>query len=623
MTSSTASCGAARYPSKATAGGLPAAEQPATPDAVPREADDLRPAPALPGRASILRAALVFLLPVLVWAAWLAGNYRGLVTAEGLHLAQVSRNVAEGRGWITDVITPLGLRDKPALENHPELWHPPLFIMWEATLFRLLGPHGKVAAAASGFWWLALAWVSFGFTRSMANTAIAFLALLSLLLNPVLLDLSVAGTGHTMTATLLVALFWQMAHAARRRGPAGADAAPAATIPAGDIVRSGLLVSALCLTDYDLVLPSLAVWLLVWLAVDPWATVAERIRHRGEFKLPLLQAWAWITRHPMPRVAALFLGVVIVATAPWWIRNARVTGDPLYSLHRYSMLTGTDTYPGQSVFRYFSDATPDPVAFAVTHTREMLAKIVTGLDQGAAVLVKDVNPLIFAAFCAMLVMPAGGRPVRLLARVAAVVMLLHLGAVASHEQDRAGLAVLIPLAVCLGLAGCFAWVSEVYPAPTPERDASIEGRRIALPAAPVLVVAFAVLAASALGMLACRIGRPAPGRLEVSPNIGQLVGQMPPGGAVLSTCPWTLAWQGRVSAVWMPEDRSSLTSMKSTFGFRLPWLYFTKQRAMPVSNDQASAAWFDWIRSRVNGRTAEKSLSLIPREYVFPLGDRP
>lgn len=581
------------------------------------------PGLVLPSRGKVLRAMLVVVLPIIVWAVWFAGNYRGLVTSEGLHFAQLSRNIAEGGGWVTSVVTPLGLHDFPRIEQHPELWRAPLYALGQACLFFLAGPHGTVAAVASGLPWMLLLWYTYRFVRRIANVAVSLLVFLLVLMNPVLLDLSIAGTPHTLAALLLVCFFGQF-HAAALTREARRAAAPDAPdrIPVRSIAGTALLAAAIALTDHDLALPVMLLGMFLWLMVSPWVVVASIVRHRGSTTTRLLKTWTWLTRHPLPRVAGLFLAVFVAATSAWWGRSARLTGDPFYTLHHYSLMTNTRTHPGQSIYRQFSTATTLPEAFALTHPHEMLVKISAGLNEGLTTLIKDTNPFVFAVFCAVLLMPARRNTVRLLMRAVATLALAHLLAVAAHEQDRNDLAVLIPLILVFGVAELFGWLNALYEKESRSFSTTQRKAEPLLPPAPIVATLLVLILFSVTAVVGSRLAATPKARLAVSPNIEFLSGRLEAGTAVLSACPWIPAWQGRVSSIWMPGDHDSMNTLKNSFGRQAGWLYFTRQRALAATPDEPPAVWFEWIRTRLGAAKPVKNLSAIPREYVFaPGGD--
>ena len=91
------------------------------------------------GGAKIIKRIAATLAFVVVAAMYDSLDYQGFSTQEAMESAQLARNVAQGKGWVTDSIRPLVLylldRTNPGSARHalqegvPDLTQPPLYPM--------------------------------------------------------------------------------------------------------------------------------------------------------------------------------------------------------------------------------------------------------------------------------------------------------------------------------------------------------------------------------------------------------------------------------------------------------------------------------------------------------------
>lgn len=66
-------------------------------------------------------------------------QFTTLNTPDPFDYAQLARNLAEGKGFTTQLITPLSWREVPQLTAHPNLWWAPLYPLMVAASFQLIG----------------------------------------------------------------------------------------------------------------------------------------------------------------------------------------------------------------------------------------------------------------------------------------------------------------------------------------------------------------------------------------------------------------------------------------------------------------------------------------------------
>lgn len=237
------------------------------------------------------------------------------------HLS-VARHLGRGEGFLTDVAYPLSFAWPFARTLPQPLLHraPGYPLLLAGPVAAAGGPERAVAAARllqvvllGGLVWLgSAAWLA----RGRPGAAIGWAALL--VAHP-LVGYAV-DWGHDELAAALVLLACWLRHRDGARAPAAAD---------------GLLLGALALLRPE----------LLWLP-------------------PL---W-WLLRRPArPRLRALAVCAVACAAVagPWAVRNARLTGDPLFSLQAHAEhLKDTRAFPGYTVYRQLE---PRPLVATLLH----------------------------------------------------------------------------------------------------------------------------------------------------------------------------------------------------------------------------------------------------------------
>ena len=65
----------------------------------------------------------------------------------------------------------------------------------------------------------------------------------------------------------------------------------------------------------------------------------------------------------------------LVALAPWMVHNVMRGHSPIFSLFWFEAMSGTDAWPGDSVWRSMSAASTNPLGFVFTHPLQMARKI--------------------------------------------------------------------------------------------------------------------------------------------------------------------------------------------------------------------------------------------------------
>lgn len=289
--------------------------------------------------SSLFSLALVLMVAAATGFYFYGHTFRGL-TPGALDCAQLARNIFRGAGFSSDILPAGALAAANPRAFNPEMGQGPLFPLLLGALFSIAGERDGVVAGFSLALFVASAALLFWLARRLTqSTAIATLSALTFALSLPVLGLGILGQPQSLSGFLLLLTLLALTpkalaaetrfEDAERRSialhdyinpGAGADApgtdatgtatdgADAAASPR-EAGQPNYFVAGLCAAACYL--------------SDPLALL---------FLVPLIAGWGrglggWKRRS----VASFALGFGILAL-PWWIRNARLVGNPLFSL---------------------------------------------------------------------------------------------------------------------------------------------------------------------------------------------------------------------------------------------------------------------------------------------------
>lgn len=251
-----------------------------------------------------------------------------LGTESAMEIAQLSRNIANGKGFTTNVIRPLALQRHKDIATMPDMTTPPLYPRVQA-VFMARDSSDKRAVATSAFFYLLTIPVLYLLARGMFNQNAAILAVVAYTLAVGMIASALSGLPLTMATFLLTWFFYACFRFAQTARPADEDEPVDSRSLAKWGVLAGLLLSSCYLTDYALL------WVCVPALFFVWRNGGSR--HRAAF--------------------AGFLAAFLIPTLAWMIRNYNVTGHAVYGLRALELGVGTKDYPGSSLFRSVSAPT--------------------------------------------------------------------------------------------------------------------------------------------------------------------------------------------------------------------------------------------------------------------------
>ncbi len=353
-----------------------------------------RPAPeavgALAGLLFVLGVALVF------WLAYYRAAFRGLFINDAHDYASIARNIALGRGFLSQYVTPLGLVHHGVPQ--PDLWRAPLWPLVLAGFQLLFGFTDKASALAGGACFIAAACLLFLLGRRWFNLPVALAASLLYLFSAQLLEFSISG----LTEPLAVLLMLLWLYVLTAPGPVTSRRA----------LLAGGAAGLFYLARYNAVLFLLPGMIyVVWRASkgceNRRAPEVPAGLHPHPFGAAELSAGRGARRRPPLASAAFFLAGFLLAAGPWLVRNQVVAGSPFFSLQKYEPAMFTKTHPGYSL--YMRPLRVDVPRFLMEHPEEVRDKFLGNFaDFRRHFLYRDFTGLalrVFACFLLALALP--------------------------------------------------------------------------------------------------------------------------------------------------------------------------------------------------------------------------
>ncbi|HWI55390.1 MAG TPA: glycosyltransferase family 39 protein [Desulfobacteria bacterium] len=282
-----------------------------------------------PKTQTVLILAFIILAAAIVWYSYYSLTFVALAYNDSMDYASIARNVADGEGFVSSYITPLGLAHKGV--PHPDLWRAPLWPAAIALFIKIFGAIDQAVAFASGFFYLAAVPLIFLLARQLFGNPTALSTALIYMFSAQNLHFSTSGLTEPMALLMLTAIIFIMY-------------IPFFKSPPGDFLL-GLAAGLFYLARYNalLFIPVIA---LVWCAL----------------------------RRPAGLIAGVRLGAAFSLTVmPWMWRNYVLMGNPLFSLQKYEPVMFTQTYPGYTLYTMFEKV--NVTGFIMSHSAEMWIKV--------------------------------------------------------------------------------------------------------------------------------------------------------------------------------------------------------------------------------------------------------
>jgi hypothetical protein len=305
---------------------------------------------SLPKRSKILLVPLGLTIAVALLWVW-GSNLNSFSRRDAYDYAQISVELFQGNGMSTLQLLPRHipyLQERGLLEGPtwPNLSRNPLLMVVNLFFQRIFPNVARALVAQSGFWHLASLPLLFFLALRFTNLKYALAVVIFYAADREIILYSYSGMTETLAIFLLLALFlvaFKM------------DPKPLKWVVLGALAALAYLARAQFLV------------LLPWVLLSPWLTGSKSRRFLS---------------------AGLVLAGMLLALAPWMVRNFSLTGDPLFSFNTSRNLV-KGTLPGQVDLELRLHA-PVDVGLVVQQYREVI------LDKFTGNLVKFFSPAYWA-----------------------------------------------------------------------------------------------------------------------------------------------------------------------------------------------------------------------------------
>jgi hypothetical protein len=293
--------------------------------------------------------ALVLLLgPPLLLFFYYRTMFPGLTNPDALDFAQLGRNLTMGRGFSTSILRPLALSPENIPLHPPDVTHGPLYPLLLGLAFGVLGAKDTVAAGVSGIFYLLTIPVLYLLSVRLFNRAVGLITMAIFIFNALMLEYAISGLHITLyiflTTCLLLAIHRIAVTTQDNPGAGGTR------LPRGAQAMAGTLAALLYLTD------PIFFWIL---PVIVFVIVKLSPAHK-------------------PQAALNCLLPMLLLTLPWMLRNATLTGNPIFGLRGYELWMSTPQYyPGDIAYRM----TEQELIRSVGLFKAIVQKILLGAGQ--------------------------------------------------------------------------------------------------------------------------------------------------------------------------------------------------------------------------------------------------
>ena len=537
----------------------------------------------------------------------MAVKYQGLTSPVAWDSAQLARNIAAGKGFVTDVVRPFSLAVVPKISRHPDLYNMPLQPLSLAFAFRFTTPADRVVALVGMGFWVLTVWLTCLVAYRWFSGKVALLAVLFYVCNPALLAMAVSGLPLQLLTLVVLSACW--AAVPGRRKPVTTPAAPVefAQLSVSRIMLTGAVCALAMLTEFALGTLVLA---MLWYMV-----ATQRLR--------------W-------RAVGCLLGGFVLVMAPWWLRNLLSSQFSSFGLQWYNLLANTRSFPGESIWQ---TCTPpaDPLLHALGHPRDMLVKFLASSNrflQSAPTLLHPLMALFFLASLPGLLRNAQRRGL-------VVLILLGIGLSAGAscllEPEPQLLVIWAPLVSILVAARLQNWITEhigslswhwLLLRPAPPKSPKTDSHRYQNDLMRVFTTKQAGRAAVYLLILVAA-AYPLGGyffraRAGADPNFKKrfepLQSRVPKNAVIWTDQPALVAWYTERPTIWLPQHETDLERIE-TAGGRPAAIYVTPSASLMP--DSMVGDWWKWVSSPhgiyrglvpVAGGPGDMTLRLRPAE---------
>jgi hypothetical protein len=521
---------------------------------------------------TVLGYLALVLLPPLVMLIVVATKFQGLQAPEALDHAQLARHLAAGDGYTTSFVRPLSLLFRADIRDHPDLYNAPVHPLLLSWFYQLRRPSDRMTACVGLLLWLASIWLTFFVACIWWSEAEAAIATLFYGCSLTMVMATVDGLAEPMMAVwVTLAVFATV--------PLLGDEEQT-SIPSWRLALIGALAGCAFLTEYALITVSIPLFVYVFAI------------HRRKW-----------------RVVGMFALGFLIPLLPWMWRNMQVTGAPFFSLYWYELMSGTGSYPGESVWRTLSPL-PQPLVFPFQHPLQMAAKIATNFAQFRVGALSAIDPLVAFLFVASLVGISSTRRWRHVVIIVATGLLLCILGGCVLKPDVVILVAWLPVVAIVSAHQLVGWLQRRL------GHVSFEGIRVSLPRSKMAVnrheppTRFALgrfaLSAPWARLVVCLLAvaftayplcyyiirvRPDPTR-RTSQTYRPLAFWLPPDAVVMTDQPAFVAWYSGHVAVLLCQREEEFNALEKALG-PVDAVFVTQGLLQMTAAERGD--WWSWV----------------------------
>lgn len=320
-------------------------------------------------RESLLKRLALTVAVLLMLATFAAVYYKRawhrLDDRNSMDIAQVARNLAEGRGYTTRFVRPFNAcLLPPSVKDIQEVNHPPLAPLATAIIFKIKAPSDESASQTSLLFTLLTVFATCVLGWILFDWKVGLLSASTVGLSAGILDTGLSANEWPMATLWCVILLIALA---RHHSSTLADKKRTAAVYAG---LAGVMSALLYLTNHILV--ALIVPIALYFAFT-----------RPRRKTDLI----------------VFLVVVAVLISPWAYRNLKLTGFPIIGISAWDMVAHTDVFPGDTFYRSTAPAHRNQltvILFPIEHFMAWARKLASRSTEMMSAMAPIFGPVVLA-----------------------------------------------------------------------------------------------------------------------------------------------------------------------------------------------------------------------------------
>ncbi len=517
----------------------------------------------------------LLIIPIGLMVLVMAVKYQGLQSPVAWEHAQLARNIATGKGIVTDVVRPFSLTVLTKFPKQPDLYNEPVYPLSLAVFFRLFEASDRIVALVGMGFWVLTIWLTFLVAYRWFGGAVATLATLFYLCNISAIAGAINGLPLTLASAFILAACWTAVSNRQLREPVTGQPSEVVTLSGWRILLAGVACGLVTLTEFTFV-----------------------------FFVVAMSWYVMVTQRSYWRSLGLVIAGWLLVVTPWGLRNLTSSHFNSFGLHWYDLLINTKSFPGESIWRLITPPA-EPVLYALRHPHEMVNKIFISsarFIQGAPGMLHPVVALL-----ALSALPGLFRNPRQrgLAMLIVTGLILNVGVSCLFQPDPQLLVIWSPLLAILAAVRIQDWITQkVGPlswhwlvfksAPVKQKKADVNTSRLTkifqsrtLGRTATYLLLVAVTVPPLLGFLK-RSG----GTMESNPKkqFEFLRSQVTNNAVIWTDQPAFVAWYAERSALWLPQSETDLDRVEAKTGHPAA-IYIVS----PVSRDGTAGDWWSWV----------------------------